>query len=75
MDADKVIISADHGEMFGELGQFGHPESIPHPKLKKVPWVETTASDKKTRHPEKDFKLSDDYDLEEKLINLGYLER
>lgn len=73
-DTENVAITADHGELFGELGQFGHPESIPHPKLKKVPWVETTASDEQTRHPDEEFALIEGYDVEETLTNLGYID-
>lgn len=45
LNAEKVIITSDHGELMGEFGLYGHKEGLPHPALKKVPWVETTADD------------------------------
>ena len=45
LDAERVILTADHGEAFGELGFYEHPVSCPHPAVKRVPWVEMTASD------------------------------
>ncbi len=46
VDGDTVVISADHGEGFG--GKWGvnhHPIAIPHPKIKRVPWAVTSATD------------------------------
>lgn len=37
INANKVVISSDHGETFGELGFYGHPAGCPHPVVKKVP--------------------------------------
>lgn len=70
--AEKVVISADHGEAFGGLGVYGHPIAVPHPKTRRVPWAKTTAKDTheidgsvesngRTKH------------VEESLKNLGYL--
>lgn len=42
------MITADHGDLFGEFGQYGHPEGFVHPNLNQVPWVETTATDEET---------------------------
>ncbi|MFW5902860.1 MAG: hypothetical protein ACOCTT_03160 [archaeon] len=36
----KVIITADHGEAFGEQGNFGHPQNSDNPVLREVPWLE-----------------------------------
>ncbi len=52
IDAETVVITADHGEAFGEFGAHGHPEGFPHPVVKKVPWVVTTATDSQTEMPE-----------------------
>ncbi|WP_434530810.1 hypothetical protein ACODNH_18880 [Haloarcula sp. NS06] len=41
IDADKIVITSDHGESFGEFGIYAHP-MLPLPQLRKVPWVETT---------------------------------
>jgi hypothetical protein len=45
VDADRVVITADHGEGFGEYGVYGHPVGCPVPTIKRVPWVVTTATD------------------------------
>jgi hypothetical protein len=52
VDADRVAITADHGEAFGEWGFYEHPVGCPHPAVKRVPWVETTAVDRETRTPD-----------------------
>lgn len=46
---------------------------MPHPNLKKVPWIETTAEDNQNRHPEEEFELNDGIDAEKRLKDLGYL--
>jgi hypothetical protein len=51
LDADRVAITADHGNCFGEYGVYGHPMATPVPPLLRVPWVETTARDRRTRTP------------------------
>lgn len=68
-----VALTADHGELFGELGQFGHFQSIPHPDLKRVPWVEMTATDERTRDPDEEFTETGSRDIEQQLEELGYL--
>ena len=73
LDARKVVITADHGELHGEWKAFGHPEGVPHPALKKVPWIETTASDDMTYEPESNIEYKRDYDPEEHLRELGYI--
>lgn len=72
IDADRVVISADHGEAFGEFRVFGHP-SIPIPQLRKVPWAVTSASD--TGDYEPTYEPGDgepNTDLSERLEALGY---
>lgn len=73
IDAEKIVITSDHGEAFGEWKAYGHPEGFPHPVVRKVPWVETTAKDKHTREP--DIELESDSvetDVAEHLRDLGY---
>lgn len=41
IDAEKIVITSDHGEAFGEFGLYAHP-MIPIPQLREVPWVETS---------------------------------
>lgn len=73
IDAEKVAITADHAELIGELGQYGHFQSIPHPKLKKVPWIETTAKDQHIRDPDEEFTIKDGENVNEQLEALGYI--
>lgn len=77
VDAERVAITADHRNGLGEFGVFGHPSQVLTPELRKVPWSETTAMDKKTRKPELcQYNRSDSdvgTDREELLENLGYL--
>jgi len=42
----KVLITADHGNAFGEWGVWGHPFGWPQPAVRKVPWVECEAVDR-----------------------------
>ena len=72
IDAEKVVITADHGEAFGEWKAYGHPEGFPHPSVRKVPWVETTATDEHTREPDLSASSSVETDIEDHLRDLGY---
>lgn len=75
LDAPKVVITADHGEAFGEWGIYGHPAGCPHPAVKRVPWVETTAVDEGGYEPSFTYpdERSRNRDTEEQLRDLGYL--
>lgn len=72
IDAEKVVITSDHGEAFGEWKAYGHPEGFPHPVVRKVPWVETTATDNHTREPDIEVDSSVKMDVEQHLEDLGY---
>lgn len=52
IDAEKVIISADHGEAFGEYNIYNHHTGSLHPKIRFVPWVVTSATDNGTYSPQ-----------------------
>lgn len=52
LDAEDVVVTADHGEAFGERGIYAHPEYIPAPVVKRVPWVRTSATDTERRDPD-----------------------
>lgn len=74
IDAETVAITADHGELFGELGLYGHPEGLIHPSLKKVPWALSTATDHRTSTPEVEVEGQDaEIDVTDRLENLGYI--
>jgi hypothetical protein len=71
-DAERVIMTADHGQLIGELGITGHPGGVPLPQVKRVPWVELSASDEGTYTPRAEY--SEDTDgIEDRLRNLGYI--
>lgn len=74
IEANKVIISADHGECFGEWGFYGHPGNKPVPVLRFVPWCQIDATDSMDRQSkEKEEEDSGtDIDISERLKALGY---
>lgn len=74
VDAENVIITADHGNYLGERGRYGHYFSFDiHPPVRHVPWWETTAADQKTHVPERyDTERRPDMTREEQLTALGY---
>lgn len=73
VEAPRVAISADHAELFGEFGLFSHP-NVPLPTLRRVPWIETSATDHETLSPAVDREGADpDPDaMERRLKALGY---
>lgn len=77
LDADTMAITADHGEAFGELGAYEHPPGFLHPAVKRVPWIETDATDTGEYEPEIEPPESlvggVDADLEEHLADMGYM--
>jgi hypothetical protein len=73
VDAETVAISADHGEAFGELGVNRHPIAIPHPKIKRVPWALTSATDKGKYEPMTYDQRGQGKGVTEHLEDLGYL--
>lgn len=74
LNAEKTVLTADHGELFGEWGLHSHAVGIPHPNLRRVPWAETSATDTGSYEPEpvlSDEQASEE-ELEERLAALGY---
>lgn len=76
LDAETVAISADHGEAFGEYGIYGHQIGSLHPKVRTVPWAETTATDSHTldptvEDPDESATVTDP-GTEDQLKSLGY---
>ena len=74
VDAEKVVVTADHGNAFGEYTVHGHPEGMLLPCVKTVPWVETSARDTGGFTPSGDYL--DDVertDIEDHLQDLGYI--
>ena len=75
LEADKVVITTDHGEAFGEYGVLGHKLGSLHPQIRKVPWVVTSAADNGTHEPtveEPDNKKMSREKLDDQLEALGY---
>lgn len=81
LDAEKVVLTADHGESFGEYGgKFGHIDGYLTPQVRKVPWITTTASDEETVVPDSKYHgrvdaqkvTADDHELRDHLEDLGY---
>lgn len=70
VDSPKVAITADHGELFGEYGLTSHPP-VPVPKLRRVPWVETTAERLRDHEP-RTTNSETTASVEERLTALGY---
>jgi arylsulfatase A-like enzyme len=71
IDAERVVVSADHGELFGEWGVYAHPAAFPHPAVRKVPWVITGANNTANEDitPPKQVEVS----TEKRLSDLGYI--
>lgn len=75
IEADSVVLSADHGNAFGELGLYGHPINKPAPVLRRVPWVQVEAEDSQTYFPDYDTETQNQAaDVSKRLRDLGYLE-
>lgn len=75
IDADKVVITADHGNLLGEWGIYGHPEYAPIRALKQVPWYVTSADDNGEYDPTivpKRSSVGVNSDVSERLQELGY---
>lgn len=75
LDREKVVITADHGEAFGEYMFYRHPPACPIPTVRRVPWVETTGVDKQTVEPTAPppSDTEDSATAEERLEQLGYI--
>lgn len=72
IDAKKAVISADHGDAFGEWGIFGHGPGRFHPQVRYVPWAVTSASDSGEYEPQIDPPNTMDPSTAEQLEALGY---
>lgn len=75
IDADRVVLSADHGQALGEDGEWGHYWGSTLDCLRVVPWCETSATDSGEYDPE--YRSTgpegdDDLTVDEKLHYLGY---
>lgn len=74
VNADRVVITADHANAIGEFGLYGHYRNVPLPAMKRVPWCETTAKNTEEHAPENHTNLDQDSQgVEKRLEDLGYL--
>ncbi len=76
----RIAITADHGNLFGEWGLYGHPMSTPVSALLDVPWAEAVGEERRTHtptiEPPEPLPVSRVYGAEsdhERLEALGYL--
>ncbi|PSQ49580.1 hypothetical protein BRD19_03600 [Halobacteriales archaeon SW_7_65_23] len=67
-----IAITADHGEAFGEHGEYGHRPAMLHPEVRQVPWVTVEATDEGTREGDLSAYEPADRDVSEQLDALGY---
>jgi hypothetical protein len=72
MDAPKTIITADHGEAFGEFGFYAHQVCAPVPTVRYVPWAEVSANDTGNHIPDLQLPNSPSQDANDQLKALGY---
>lgn len=75
MDAQTVLITADHGEGFGRWGFYSHPIASPMPDIRRVPIIRTRAKDHRTHIPRPTSANpteSDETTLQQQLEALGY---
>jgi hypothetical protein len=68
-----VLITADHGNLLGEWGMYSHPDWVPLPALKRVPWIETEAQNTGEYEPEDhSVRSGESTDRSDQLKALGY---
>ena len=73
VDAEKAVVTADHGEAMGESGIYGHARGVAIDALRVVPWALTTAVDSGEHTPD-DHRSESDGEQTDRLRDLGYLE-
>jgi len=73
IDANTIAITADHGDAFGEFGIDHHHAGSLHPKIRRVPWVVTSANDNGEYIPSFDPESMGSRSRKEMLRALGYL--
>lgn len=74
----KGVVTADHGELFGEwlwpfpVYRYSHPVGLHHPRLTKVPWVEFNDKRRDTQDDGCNSVLVDNEIIDSRLQQLGY---
>lgn len=72
LSSDRVVITADHANAFGEHGIWGHPKNQPAPIVLRVPWIVTEATDTEEYQPASNIKSESSVSLTDQLEALGY---
>lgn len=79
IDYKRAVITADHGDAFGEWSFYSHIGGFLHPSVRKVPWVETRRLDgcdeafyRETVALDQ-FRSSETISAQDQLRHLGYL--
>lgn len=72
IDAERAIITSDHGNLVGEYGLYAHPSHCPISTLRDVPWCVVDASDTGEYSPENINKEPEERQVHKKLEALGY---
>ncbi len=71
-----IRVTADHGNAAGEHGIYGHPERVPVPAVRQVPWFEYEATDTGNYEPEHTAAtvatVESQREIESQLDALGY---
>lgn len=73
--AGRVVITADHGEMLGRDGRWGHECHWDNPELFRVPWLELDGGSQRVLKSELSWEKREkasDSELEKRLQSLGY---
>lgn len=75
LDAERVVITADHGEAFGEYGFYRHVIGCPLPCMREVAWAETSGADTGEYEPRAPApeQTTETASAEERLEDLGYI--
>lgn len=74
VEADTVVISADHGNALGEYGVYGHPPDVPLACLRRVPWYRTSATDTGEYEPTTEYERTEQTAATQRLRELGYID-
>jgi hypothetical protein len=74
VEADRAVVTADHGNAVGERGIHGHAAGLALPALREVPWAVTTATDTGRYQPPPGHTRTGDTDatVAARLDALGY---
>lgn len=72
LNSDRIVITADHANAFGEYGIWGHPRNQPAPVVLRVPWIVTEATDTGDHRTTDYSKNESSIGLTDQLEALGY---